>query len=110
LAGSPEGGVVLDPFSGASTTAIVAVRNGRSYIGVELNPEYVEISRERFQREFGFELTARSAKAPEQPDVARTVEASCQCAITANIVKLHLDKIRRYDERMLALEATELAA
>ena len=110
LAGSPEGGVVLDPFSGASTTGIVAVQHGRSYMGIELNPEYIEISRKRFQREFGFELTARSAKAPRQPDVARTVEASCKCAITANIVKSHLDKVRRYDERMLALEATELAA
>ena len=110
LAGSPEGGVVLDPFSGASTTGIVAVQHGRSYMGIELNPEYVELSKGRFEREFGVELTARSTKAPEQPDVARTVEASCKCAITANIVKLHLDKVRRYDERMLALAATELAA
>ena len=31
LAGSPEGGVVLDPFSGAATTGIVAVQHGRSY-------------------------------------------------------------------------------
>ena len=101
---------MLDPFSGASTTGIAAVKNGRSYIGVELNPDYVAISRKRFQREFGLELNAKSVKAPGQPDVARTVETSCQCAITANIVKLHLETVRRYDERMLALEAKELAA
>jgi DNA modification methylase len=47
LAGSREGDTVLDPFSGAGTTGMVALRHGRSYIGCELNPEYVELSRER---------------------------------------------------------------
>ena len=40
-------GVVLDPFSGAGTTGLVAVRNGREYVGVELNPEYARLARER---------------------------------------------------------------
>jgi hypothetical protein len=40
-------GTVLDPFSGAGTTGIVALRHDRSYVGVELNPEYVEMSRHR---------------------------------------------------------------
>ncbi|SRR6266540_3542686 len=47
LAGSPPGGTVLDPFSGAGTTGIVACRRNRHYIGIELNPEYVEMSRNR---------------------------------------------------------------
>lgn len=47
LAGCPEGGTVLDPFSGAGTTGMVALRHNRSYIGVELNPEYAELSRRR---------------------------------------------------------------
>jgi DNA modification methylase len=38
---------VLDPFSGAGTTGMVALRLGRSYIGIELNPEYAEMSRQR---------------------------------------------------------------
>jgi DNA modification methylase len=38
---------VLDPFSGAGTTGLVALRLGRKYIGIELNPEYVEMARER---------------------------------------------------------------
>ncbi len=46
-AGCPEGGVVLDPFSGAGTTGVVAGKLGRNYIGIELNPEYVEMSRKR---------------------------------------------------------------
>jgi site-specific DNA-methyltransferase (adenine-specific) len=47
LAGCPEGGVVLDPFAGAATTGLVALRLNRSFVGIELNPEYVEIARER---------------------------------------------------------------
>jgi DNA modification methylase len=39
LAGCPVGGVVLDPFAGVGTTLMVAARNGRRYIGFELDPE-----------------------------------------------------------------------
>lgn len=46
-AGCPIGGVVLDPFSGSGTTGVVAVRSGRRYIGIELNPEYVAMSERR---------------------------------------------------------------
>lgn len=47
LAGCPEGGVVLDPFNGAGTTGLVSVQNGRNYIGIELNAEYLEMARLR---------------------------------------------------------------
>lgn len=47
LAGCPEGGTILDPFMGAGTTAIVAKRNGRNYIGIELKPDYIDISNKR---------------------------------------------------------------
>lgn len=47
LAGSRKGGVILDPFLGSGTTAVVAERNGRDYIGIELNPEYAELAKER---------------------------------------------------------------
>lgn len=46
-AGSPAGGVVLDPFGGAGTTGLVAHRLGRRSILIELNPEYAEIARNR---------------------------------------------------------------
>jgi site-specific DNA-methyltransferase (adenine-specific) len=49
LAGCPPGGVVLDPFLGSGTTALVAIRTGRNWLGVELNPEYVELARERIR-------------------------------------------------------------
>ena len=47
LAGCPKGGTVLDPFCGSGTTLKVAHRLGRSGIGLELNPEYIEIARRR---------------------------------------------------------------
>jgi DNA modification methylase len=47
LCGCPEGGVVLDPFMGGGTTAIVAKKHFRNYIGCELNPDYIEIAKRR---------------------------------------------------------------
>ena len=46
-AGSPSDGVVLDPFMGAGTTALVARELGRNYVGIELNEEYVRLAGER---------------------------------------------------------------
>jgi len=43
-------GLVLDPFMGSGTTAIVARRYGRDWLGIELNPEYVRLTRERLER------------------------------------------------------------
>jgi len=47
LAGCPEGGIVLDPFFGSGTTGQVAEQCGRAWFGVELNPEYETLIRER---------------------------------------------------------------
>jgi DNA modification methylase len=47
LCGCPEGGVVLDPFMGSGTTAIVARKNNRHFVGCELNPEYVKMAHRR---------------------------------------------------------------
>jgi site-specific DNA-methyltransferase (cytosine-N4-specific) len=49
LAGCPEGGVVLDPFLGSGTTALVAERLNRRWIGIELNPEYVQMAEKRLE-------------------------------------------------------------
>ena len=46
-AGCPKGGVVLDPFFGAGTTGLVAMRLGREFIGIDLSPAYCEIARKR---------------------------------------------------------------
>lgn len=46
-AGCPKSGVVLDPFLGSGTTATVAERLGRDWMGIELNPEYEPMIRRR---------------------------------------------------------------
>lgn len=50
-------GVVLDPFMGAGTTALAAVRHGRCAVGVELNPEYAQLAADRL-RDVQMEIAA----------------------------------------------------
>ena len=46
---SKNGDVILDPFLGGGTTAFVAKQNNRNYIGIEIEPKYVEMSRKRLE-------------------------------------------------------------
>lgn len=48
-AGCPENGIVLDPFMGSGTTAIVAGQLKRNFIGIELNPDYVALASKRMK-------------------------------------------------------------
>jgi DNA modification methylase len=52
-AGCPEGGIILDPFMGAFTTALMARKFYRNYIGYEINPEYIAIGEKRLSQELG---------------------------------------------------------
>jgi len=45
-----EPGIVLDPFLGSGTTAVVARRLGRRFIGIEIKPEYVEMAIRRLNK------------------------------------------------------------
>jgi len=47
LTKTPTGGVVLDPFTGSGTTGIACVLEGREFIGIEREAEYVEIAEKR---------------------------------------------------------------
>jgi len=47
LAGSRPGDMVLDPFVGSGTTCMVATELGRDSIGIDLNPKYCELARQR---------------------------------------------------------------
>jgi DNA modification methylase len=46
-AGSRPGDIVLDPFFGSGTSGLVAIEEGREYVGIELNPEYVAMAERR---------------------------------------------------------------
>lgn len=51
LAGCPEGGTVLDPFTGSGTTGVVAKRLGRNFVGCEINPDYAKMAADRIAAE-----------------------------------------------------------
>jgi len=53
LAGCPEGGTVLDPFGGSGTTGIVAAQHNRNAVLLELNQEYIDLAKERINKELG---------------------------------------------------------
>lgn len=63
LAGCPKGGLVLDPFGGAGTTALVALRHHRRAALIELNPEYAEMARRRIETEWRVPPRARQIDA-----------------------------------------------
>lgn len=50
---SDENEIVLDCFMGSGTTAIAAIRENRNYIGIELDPEYVKLSKINILKETG---------------------------------------------------------
>ena len=52
-AGCPKGGTVLDPFFGAGTTGLVAMKQGRHCIGIELNPDYAQQAVDRLNAAAG---------------------------------------------------------
>jgi DNA modification methylase len=44
-----ENDIVLDPFMGSGTTAIVAIKHNRKFIGIELNQNYIDIAMKRIK-------------------------------------------------------------
>ena len=48
-AGCPKDGIVLDMFFGAGTTGLVALKQNKKFIGIELNPKYIEIANKRLK-------------------------------------------------------------
>lgn len=63
-----EPGLVLDPFIGSGTTALAAERLGRSWLGIELNPAFADLAKERI-------VAARSARGPEEAKPSARVAA-----------------------------------
>jgi site-specific DNA-methyltransferase (adenine-specific) len=47
VASCPDGGAVLDPFNGSGTTGVAAASIGRTYTGIDLNSEYLELTQRR---------------------------------------------------------------
>lgn len=53
----PEGGIILDPFMGSGTTGVAAIKLGRRFIGIEMEPKYFDLA------------CRRMAEAMRQPDI-----------------------------------------
>ena len=51
LAGSDIGDTILDPFMGSGTTGVVAIRNRRNFIGIDINPDYCNFARKIMELE-----------------------------------------------------------
>ena len=52
LSWSDVGDTVLDPFMGSGTTGKMAIRNNRKFVGIEINPEYFNLSQKRLENAF----------------------------------------------------------
>jgi DNA methylase len=72
--------VVLDPFMGAGSTAVAAVRTGRHYVGYDLDPAYAKLSQDRITAEVeslsGATSKPRSSAKPESSEVIATKRMS----------------------------------
>jgi hypothetical protein len=71
LTATPFGGVVLDPFMGSGTTGVACMLEGRSFVGIEREPEYIAIAEKRIAAARGplFEACAPAQDCYEQPDL-----------------------------------------
>lgn len=49
LASTNKGDLILDPFTGSSTTGLAAVKHGRKFVGIDLDDEYLDLSVKRYQ-------------------------------------------------------------
>lgn len=64
---APEGARILDPFNGSGTTGIACMRAGLEYVGIEKDPEYLDLSRRRIEEELQQRAMAEALPAPKNP-------------------------------------------
>ena len=61
---TPPGGIVLDPFTGSGSTGKAAIREGFRFVGIELNPEYCDMTIRRLERELAQPQLAFDSEPP----------------------------------------------
>ena len=59
LASCPPNGIVMDPFLGSGTTALVAQRNSRRYLGIDCNAKYCQMARQRLRAQKKSEMAVK---------------------------------------------------
>ena len=70
---TPEKGIVMDPFSGAGTSGVAAILEGRRFVGAELNSEYYNIAKKRLQEATNGKVKYREDKPIMKPDKKASV-------------------------------------
>ena len=67
----PDAATILDPFMGSGTTGVACVKEGRKFIGIELDPEYFDIACKRIREAYAQPdmFVAAPEKAPTQRDI-----------------------------------------
>ena len=82
------GDLVLDPFIGSGTTAVAAFQLGRNYLGIEINPEYIELTNSRLSEQqmripqLGEEKEEYKTKIPQKESLNKmkslSIESVCE--------------------------------
>ena len=67
----PHAKTILDPFMGSGTTGVAAVRLGRKFIGIEMEPKYFEIAVRRIDAAFDETSLLDYAAEQEQMEIAQ---------------------------------------
>ena len=71
----PQSIAILDPCMGSGTTGVACVRMGRKFIGIEIEPKYVEIAKKRIEEEQGKTALIDAAGVMEVGQQEKKVEA-----------------------------------
>ena len=72
LASTREGDLVLDPFCGSSTTGVACKKLGRKYIGIDNNPDYIDLSVKRLRNSWREEIL-KSGLEPSELQLTATI-------------------------------------
>jgi site-specific DNA-methyltransferase (adenine-specific)/modification methylase len=61
----PDANTILDPFMGSGTTGVACVQMGRSFVGIELDPDYFDIACKRIEEAYRQPRLFEDAKPPQ---------------------------------------------
>jgi site-specific DNA-methyltransferase (adenine-specific) len=100
-ASSKEGDLVVDPFSGSGTTLRVCQQLNRNCIGIELNPQYVQLTKERLNQPFtGFDsIDERMERVPGDLNNTKTRNEYLKNHETW-FLKYHPDAIKTFEDKV----------
>ena len=85
------GDTVLDPFSGTGTTTVAAIESGRNSIGVEIDPDYLDMSEKRI-RGLTTTLYRKCELTAHRPNIEKRLQAAEDYTITNDLTRSASDE------------------